>query len=314
MIHDNLHATHHQIVHLYMTSYTDHLAEMIRVHDAVSGYYKNELGKLFIIIHVVEDSPVVLNMLEDTILTIREVPGELKQDPIIAIMINEDKTSVETLEALAKLDTRSPRLQVVFSVTDSQPFHQYTNSLESLLRKAEQLFLQCRVRFNLVTPDRSLPSIKDYLNPILSSKSYLQAFFEKYPPIIDIPLFAQIENMDHFANEIIDFWECFPWVEETVPFMTNGLMRLFFITKEQNFLQHIIRRDVQRYSPGEARTSIACLRKVQKIDHSFRAGLQHRTTSAVDNHQFHYTKKSIALDHDWDFVFDSYECQSPIFI
>lgn len=106
-------------------------------------------------------------------------------------------------------------------------------------------------------------------------------------------------------------WQAFPCLDESIAYSAHGPIKQFFQIKEGVFLNTVAEQGQLGVGlmdkEGERKNSDVMASVFDKYirDELYGDGCRKLTP---------FIRKMIALENDWDFVFDSYECQSPMFI
>lgn len=298
---------------IYLSPCVDVVSIERKIRHALQWYYANEFNKLIFRIHVTGDEPSRINSLVRVVRDIHTSGNAFKQDPAVEIIAPVAALENDLLDAIGQVDTQSPRLLVLGSASDTQGFDVNREAIAAAIAGAAQRHIRMRLHFSIKSDVDAVNTLGEFLKAEIEKDEGIARSVLGHAPVIDISPFIRIENIKAFVKAIAGLWQAFPWLDESIPYSASGPMQMFFQTKEQMFLESLDKQGKQ-VPPAMPGTGVPGQGRPMTLNEAFVSHVRQELMQGDDRMLAPFLRKMIALDNDWDFVFDSYECQSPVFI
>lgn len=293
---------------LYITHFTNITKAELMIQKGLKWYYSNELHQLVVRFYVLGTKPLLAHTLNNLTNCTRSTYSDFKDNPNIEIVILTNHIGETILDTIQQLDEQSPKILLLPSISDFDGFNECRNSLKYVVSQARQRHIETRVHFN-ITASESIESLRVFLHEELDAGEELSSCMTSNYPVVDISPLSNTEDLDGFVQQIASLWDDFPWLNDSVAYGSDGLNKMFYKSKEMLFLNEVV-------SQGRLNIDFAKIQESNftKTESTYHTLFQNELSSNNGKGLAPFERKMIALDNDWDFVFDSYECQSPIFM
>lgn len=298
----------HRRVTVASTELIDIEAAIAELHEALDWYAVAEGRRLTLRLHAIDGSPPVLRMISTLLGTARARNEGSKTDPSVEVVLPAAKLTEASLGLLERLDTRSPRITVVGMWSDGHAFAELESDIDSLAWRWRETHLAFRPMFLLSNAWESLAVLADQLRRLRGEESARAHFVLSRGPVIEAPWTGLCDDLAAFVDRLLEVWAEWPGLNDAVALSGGGAFREFYRAKEAWALA---RRGLRHEGDIDALP-------LRDASNTRRLALRAEVTRRLDEDPELYVRcnrsaSRVVLENDWDFGFDSYECQSPLF-
>jgi hypothetical protein len=299
----------HRTTTFPVSSLSDLPALLDAMSAALRWYQGAEARRLRVDLHAWDPSPAGLEAVRLLVERMRAENDFLKQDPPVVVAMPGRCITPRVLDALEALDTRSPRLKLLATWDDGEAFRSLAEELGALRARLAGRHLAVHSLFLLSFDWANVEALRHQLIAIdLEGGEPARLLFER-SPVVEAPWTAACASVERFVAHAFELWCAFSALNDSIALSPGGALRELYRAKELWALERGsgAGRGATHAAPERAPAVPSRLRELREAVARRLAeepGLYERCSGSA---------KRVVLDNDWDFVFDSYECQSPIF-
>lgn len=299
----------HRRLSVALTGIADLEGALCEVHQAIDWYEVADGRRLSLVLHATQGSRAVLRELSLLVEAARARNNGWKNDPAFTIALPAVTLTDEVLGAIEQLDVRSPRMTVLAAWSDAESFAGLERDLDAAVSRLHRQDIAIQPMFVLSHDWASLGALHAWLARLEAETTARSRFVFSRFPLVEAPWIGRCSDLERFVTELVEIWSAFPGLNESVAASTGGAFREFYRVKELWAVEdpRVIGFDGARAARARDPVEERQARFRQEVVRRLVAepGLYARCRRSTNR---------VVLENDWDFAFDSYECQSPVFL